>query len=76
VGRATGTALTAVTSDAIKRSLPPPYNLALGLSLFQLFFLPTGWCYWKAAQTCPTDIKEVRATLTERAKKKDIRHKT
>ena len=71
VGRATGTALTAVTSDAIKRSLPPPYNLALGLSVFQLFFLPTGWCYWKAAHTCPTDIRDVRATLTERAKSQD-----
>ena len=67
VGRATGTALTAVTSDAIQRSLPPPYNLALGLSVFQLFFLPTGWCYWKASKTCPRDIKDVRSTLTERA---------
>jgi MFS family permease len=67
LGRATGTALTAVTADAIQRSLPPPYNLALGLSFFQLFFLPTGWCYWQASKTCPTDIKDVRSTLAERA---------
>jgi MFS family permease len=67
VGRATGTAVTAVTADAIQRSLPPPYNLAMGLSFLQLFFLPTGWCYWQASKTCPTDIEDVRATLTERA---------
>jgi MFS family permease len=67
LGRATGTALTAVTADIVKRSLPPPYNLALGLSFFQLFFLPTGWCYWRASKTCPTDIRDVRATLATRA---------
>jgi MFS family permease len=71
VGRATGTALTAVTADAIRRSLPPPLNLALGLSFFQLFFLPTGWCYWQASKTCPTDITDVRKTLTERAQEVD-----
>ncbi len=73
VGRATGTALTAVTADAIRRSLPPPFNLAAGLSFFQLFFLPTGWCYWQASMTCPTDIEDVRTTLTERAREVDGR---
>ncbi len=73
VGRATGTALTAVTADAIRRSLPPPFNLAAGLSFFQLFFLPTGWCYWQASKTCPTDIEDVRTTLTERAQEIDGR---
>ncbi len=67
VGRASGTALTTVSADVISKTLPPPFNLALGLSLFQIFFLPTGWCYWKASKTCPTDIEDVRATLRERA---------
>lgn len=67
VGRAAGTGLTTVTADVISKTLPPPYNLALGLSIFQLFFLPTGWCYWKAGQTCPADITSVRETLRDRA---------
>lgn len=67
VGRSAGAMLTTVTADVIQRTLPPPYNLALGLSLFQLAFLPTGWCYWKASKTCPTDIESTRATLSERA---------
>lgn len=67
VGRALGTGLTTVTTDAIRKTLPPPFNLALGLSLFQVFFLPTGWCYWKASKTCPADIEAVRSTLRDRA---------
>lgn len=71
IGRAAGTGLTTATADAIEKTLPPPYNLALGLSFFQLFFLPTGWCYWKASKTCPTDIQDVRSTLRARARDAD-----
>jgi hypothetical protein len=67
LGRAVGTGLTTVTADVLKKTLPPPFNLALGLSIFQIFFLPTGWCYWKAGHTCPTDIESVRETLRDRA---------
>ncbi|MDK1018225.1 MAG: MFS transporter [Actinomycetota bacterium] len=67
IGRSTGSGLTAVTADLMRTTLPPPFNLALGLSLFQFFFLPTGWCYWKASKTCPTDIESVRTTLRMRA---------
>jgi MFS family permease len=67
VGRAAGAGLTTVAAQVLNRTIPAPYNLALGLSLFQVFFLPTGWCYWKASKTCPTDIEAVRTTLRERA---------
>ncbi len=67
IGRSTGTMLTAAAATAIERSVPPPFNWALGLSVFQIFFVPTGWCYWKASTTCPADIAEVAGTLTERA---------
>lgn len=68
VGRSIGTALTGPVATALERSVPAPFNWALGLTLFQVFFLPTGWCYWKASQTCPADIEEVRTTMTARAR--------
>ena len=67
IGRSTGTVLTAAAATTIERTIPPPLNWALGLSVFQIFFLPTGWCYWKASKTCPADIADVAATLTERS---------
>ncbi|RPI24517.1 MAG: MFS transporter, partial [Actinobacteria bacterium] len=68
IGRAAGTGLTGALAGAIERAVPPPFNWALGLSFFQLFFLPTGWCYWKASHTCPGDIEEVRAVLAVRGR--------
>jgi MFS family permease len=67
IGRSLGSAVTGPVARVIERSLPPPYNWALGLTLFQVFFLPTGFCYWKASQTCPGDITEVRDLMTARA---------
>jgi len=67
VGRSAGVALTASAASAIERSVPPPFNWAIGLSLFQVFFLPTGWCYWRASKTAPIDIADVAATLSARA---------
>jgi MFS transporter, Spinster family, sphingosine-1-phosphate transporter len=67
VGRSIGSALTGPIAARLEHSLPPPFNWALGLTVFQVFFIPTGWCYWKASQTCPTDITDVRSTLSERA---------
>lgn len=66
VGRGVGSALTTATAQTLQKTLPAPLNLALSLSLFQVFFLPTGWCYWKAAHTAPDDIGAVKATLGER----------
>ena len=66
VGRSLGAALTAAMASAIERAVPPPFNWAIGLSLFQVFFLPTGWCYHKASETCPADIIEVQELLVER----------
>ena len=67
VGRSAGVALTASAASAIERSVPPPFTWAIGLSLFQVFFLPTGWCYWRASKTAPGDIADVAATLSRRA---------
>ena len=67
VGRSVGSALVGPVANVLERSIPPPYNWALGLSLFQIFFLPTGYCYWKASETCPGDITEVREIMASRA---------
>lgn len=67
VGRALGTILVAATFDWLARSLPAPTNYALGLTLFQLFFIPAGLCFWFAARTTLRDAAAVQATLRERA---------
>ena len=67
IGRSLGVTVAPAVAGALKRSFPPPLNWALTLSFFQIFFLPAGWCYWKASSTCPHDIEEVRATLRQRA---------
>ncbi len=66
IGRSSGTGLTGLVAGAIERSLAPPLNFALGLSLFQLFFLPTGYCYWRAIETTPGDIADVHDELIQR----------
>lgn len=72
LGRSLGAAATAATATAIERAVPPPFNWALGLSVFQVFFLPTGFCYWKASQTCPGDIVEIEGILEERAREATV----
>ena len=67
VGRAAGNGLTGAVAGAIENAFPPPLNWAVGLSIFQDFFLPTGYCYYRAAGTSPPDIEEVRGILERRA---------
>ncbi|HSF87458.1 MAG TPA: MFS transporter [Acidimicrobiia bacterium] len=67
VGRSIGSAVTGPVANALERAVPAPWNWALGLTVFQVFFLPTGYCYWRASQTCPADITEVREIMGERA---------
>ena len=67
VGRSAGTSLTGAVFGALERALPPPMNFAVGLALFQVFFIPTGVMYWLASRTSPKDIEAVQAMLNERA---------
>ncbi|HWI62881.1 MAG TPA: MFS transporter [Symbiobacteriaceae bacterium] len=68
VGRAIGNGLTGVVSVLLAVSLPEPMNFAVGLTIFQAFFIPTGICYLLAARTSPQDIADVKQTLNQRAK--------
>jgi MFS family permease len=65
VGRAAGNALVGAAFSGLARSLPPPLNYATGLALFQIFFVPTGVMYLKAAKTTPGDAAAVRAQLAD-----------
>jgi len=67
IGRAAGNGLTGVVAGALERALPPPMNWAVGLTIFQIFFLPTGYCYYRAAESSPGDITQVRRILGQRA---------
>jgi MFS family permease len=67
LGRATGSSLASAAATAMERSLPPPANWAAALAAFQLFFLPTGYCYWRASHTSPEDVASLQATLAQRA---------
>ncbi len=66
-GRAPGSAAASGLAGALESSLPPPMNWAVSLSLFEVFFLPTGYCYYRAAKTSPGDIAEVRSILSSRS---------
>ncbi len=52
---------TFITTAAVSKSY------AIALAGFQLFFLPTGYCYWRLTRTAPDDIEDVKRTLTQRA---------
>ncbi|WP_089158466.1 MFS transporter [Micromonospora sp. NBS 11-29] len=67
VGRAAGNGLVGVAFAALRVAFPPPLNYAVGLAAFQLFFVPTGIMYWRAARTSPRDIAQVHALLHTRA---------
>ena len=68
VSRAVGNGLTVPVAGLLATSFAAPLNYAVGLALFQVFFVPTGLCYWMASRTCPDDIARVRAVLTERGR--------
>jgi MFS family permease len=67
VGRAAGNGLIGPVFRALSSALPPPANYALGLALFQLFFVPAGIMYWLASRTSPADIDSVSRLLRDRA---------
>ncbi len=66
VGRP-ATPLASATFGVLARTLPPPWNFAVGLAAFQAFFIPTGIMYWLASRTSPKDIDDVQHLLAERA---------
>lgn len=66
VGRSAGNYLSARAIDALARAMPPPLNYAVGMAIFQIFFIPTGIMYWLASRTAPKDIGDVQHLLARR----------
>lgn len=67
VGRAAGNSLVGAVFSALSRAMGEPGNYAVGLAVFQVFFVPTGVMYVLASRTAPGDIAKVRETLRTRA---------
>jgi MFS family permease len=67
IGRAIGNGLIPVAFRLFQGSFAAPLNYAVGLAVFQVFFIPTGVMYWLASRTAPRDIADVHALLETRA---------
>ena len=67
VGVALGNALAGVSFDYFSAQFAPPLNYAVGLALFQLLFIPAGFCYYRLSKSAGRDIAEVKKVLKERA---------
>ena len=66
ISRTLGNGLTVVAAGLLTARFGSPWNYAIGLTAFQVFFIPTGLCYWMASKTCPADIMRVRSVLAAR----------
>lgn len=67
-GRAGGNGLAGVSFGYLAASFPAPLNYALGLALFQAFFIPTGLMYFRAAKTTPRDITRMKRIMAQRGR--------
>lgn len=67
VGLAVGNGLTGLAQTNLLANFAAPTNYAIGLALFQLFFIPAGLFYSRMIRSTPGDIARARRTLVRRA---------
>lgn len=67
VGLAVGNSLTGITQGYLSAHFASPLNYAIGLSLFQLFLIPSGLLFWWMTRTSPRDIAHAHQTLSHRS---------
>lgn len=70
-GRALGNVLIGIVLGFISLKFNEPYNYIYTMVLFQLFFIPAVYCYYKVSRNSGRDIRRVKSTLKKRAKKLD-----
>ena len=68
-GRAIGNILIGIVLAFISLSFDEPYNYIYTMILFQIFFIPAVYCYYKVSRNSGRDIRKVKSTLKLRAKK-------
>ncbi|HOQ00108.1 MAG TPA: MFS transporter [Acetivibrio clariflavus] len=68
-GRSIGNILIGIVLNFISLKLSEPYNYIYTMILFQLFFIPAVYCYYKVSENSGRDIRKVKSTLKLRAKK-------
>ena len=66
IGRGLGNFLTGIAAASLLGWFETPLNYAVGLAAFQVFFLPTGYAYWRAARAAPADLAAVATELEQR----------
>jgi MFS family permease len=67
LGVALGNFLTGLVLTQVSSWVGSPWNYAVGLALFQLFFIPAGLGYYQASRSIPGDMARVQYLLTKRA---------
>ncbi len=67
VGVALGNVTAGFTFEYLTQYFESPLNYVVGLTLFQLFFIPAGLCYYQLTKTSSRDITEMRQVLKQRA---------
>ena len=68
IGLSIGNSMTGVVQTYSANFVEPPLNYAVGLALFQLFFIPGGICYYLLTRTTPKDLANAHAILERRGK--------
>lgn len=68
LGRTLGNVGVGTLLAAISRYSGEPNNYIITLSIFQLFLIPSAFCYIKMAKSNERDISEVKAILYKRSK--------
>jgi MFS family permease len=66
-GAALGNLLSGLFFTWLARFFDSPWHYAIGMSLFTLFLLPAGWCYYQVSKSSSEDILTVQQALAERA---------
>ncbi|WPC40341.1 MFS transporter [Clostridium sp. JS66] len=68
LGRTLGNVGVGTLLAAVSRYSGEPNNYIITLSIFQLFLIPSAFCYVKMAKSNEKDINEVKAVLYKRSK--------
>lgn len=67
-GRALGNVLIGIVLGFVSLSFNEPYHYIYTMVIFQLFFIPAVYCYYKVSRNSGRDIRKVKSILRRRAK--------